>query len=92
MCTAYNELGRAAIEEMIRDDVRAAVANVEKIMGGKSPYGVVGDVVLGILGALLGGYGLSLIGISGNGGLVATFIVALVGAIFIIWVVRKIKG
>lgn len=64
----------------------------QKIMGGKSPYGVVGDVVLGILGALLGGYGLSLIGISGNGGLVATFIVALVGAIFIIWVVRKIKG
>ncbi len=64
----------------------------QKIMGGKSPYGMLGDVVLGILGALLGGYGLSLIGIAGNGGLIATFIVALVGALFIIWIVRKIKG
>ena len=44
------------------------------------------------LGAIVGGYGLSLLGISGNGGIVATFIVALVGAVAIIWVVRKIKS
>ena len=34
VCTAYNELGRKEIEDMIREDVREAVANVEKIMGG----------------------------------------------------------
>lgn len=64
----------------------------QKIMGGTSPYGLAGDVVLGILGAILGGYGLSLLGIAGTGGLVATFIVALVGALAIIWLVRKFKS
>jgi uncharacterized membrane protein YeaQ/YmgE (transglycosylase-associated protein family) len=60
-------------------------------MGGKSPGGLLGDLVLGILGAVVGGYGLSLIGLSGDGGLVATFVVALIGALFLIWVVRLIK-
>ena len=64
----------------------------QKIMGGQSPYGVIGDVVLGVVGAIIGGYGLSLLGIAGNGGIIATFIVALVGALAIIWVVRKIKA
>ncbi len=64
----------------------------QKIMGGKSPYGVLGDVILGIAGALVGGYGLSLMGISGSGGLIATFIVAVVGALLILWIARKIKG
>ena len=63
----------------------------QRIMGGKSPGGLLGDLVLGILGAILGGYGLSLLGISGNGGLVATFVVALVGALALIWLVRQFK-
>ena len=64
----------------------------QRIMGGQSPGGLLGDLVLGILGAIVGGYGLSLIGIAGNGGIVATFVVALVGALFLIWVVRKLKS
>lgn len=64
----------------------------QRIMGGKSPGGLLGDLVLGILGAVVGGYGLSLIGISGNGGLISTFVVALVGALALIWVVRKLKS
>lgn len=64
----------------------------QKVMGGRSPFGVVGDIGLGILGALLGGYGLALLGIGGNGGYIATFIVALIGALAIIWLVRKIKS
>jgi uncharacterized membrane protein YeaQ/YmgE (transglycosylase-associated protein family) len=63
----------------------------QKIMGGQSPGGLLGDLVLGILGAIIGGYGLSLLGISGNGGLVATFVVALVGALCLIWVARLVK-
>jgi uncharacterized membrane protein YeaQ/YmgE (transglycosylase-associated protein family) len=62
-----------------------------KILGGKSPYGVIGDVVLGLIGAVAGGYGLSLLGIAGNGGLIATFVVALVGAVAILWAVRQLK-
>ena len=64
----------------------------QRIMGGQSPGGLLGDLVLGILGAVVGGYGLSLLGISGNGGLVSTFVVALVGALALIWVVRKLKS
>ena len=64
----------------------------QRIMGGQSPGGLLGDLVLGILGAIVGGYGLSLIGITGNGGIIATFVVALVGALFLIWVVRKLKS
>jgi len=64
----------------------------QRIMGGQSPGGLLGDLVLGILGAVVGGYGLSLLGISGNGGLISTFVVALVGALALIWVVRKIKS
>ncbi|MCB1774719.1 MAG: GlsB/YeaQ/YmgE family stress response membrane protein [Gammaproteobacteria bacterium] len=63
----------------------------QRIMGGRSPGGLLGDLVLGILGAIVGGYGLSLLGISGNGGLVATFIVALVGALALLWLVRQFK-
>ena len=63
----------------------------QKIMRGQSPGGLLGDLVLGILGAIVGGYGLSLLGISGNGGMLATFIVALVGALALIWVVRLVK-
>lgn len=64
----------------------------QKIMGGTSPYGVIGDVVLGILGAVIGGYGLSLLGIAGNGGIVATFVVAVAGALALIWIARKLKS
>ena len=63
----------------------------QKIFGGQSPGGLLGDLVLGILGAIVGGYGLSLLGISGNGGLLATFVVALVGALFLIWIVRLVR-
>lgn len=64
----------------------------QRIMGGQSPGGLLGDLVLGILGAILGGYGLSLLGIAGNGGLISTFVVALVGALALIWIVRKLKS
>jgi uncharacterized membrane protein YeaQ/YmgE (transglycosylase-associated protein family) len=63
----------------------------QRLMGGKSPYGMLGDVLLGLVGAVSGGYGLALLGITGNGGVVATFLVALGGALALLWAVRKIK-
>ena len=47
-------------------------------------------MVLGVVGAIAGGWGLGLVGISGNGGLVASFFVAVVGALAVIWISRKI--
>lgn len=62
-----------------------------RIMGGASPGGLLGDLVLGIIGALVGGWGLSLLGIANVGGLIGSFVVALIGALALIWVVRQLK-
>ena len=61
------------------------------VMGAKRPYGVLGDVVLGILGAALGGWLLGLLKL-GSGGLIGSFVTAFIGAMILIWVVRKIKS
>lgn len=66
--------------------------SAQKIMGGSPANGLFGDIVLGILGAVIGGYGLSLLGITGNGGIIATFVVAIIGAMALIWIVRKLKA
>jgi uncharacterized membrane protein YeaQ/YmgE (transglycosylase-associated protein family) len=66
--------------------------SAQKIMGGSSANGLFGDIVLGILGAVIGGYGLSLFGVTGNGGIIATFVVAVLGAMALIWIVRKLKA
>jgi len=60
-----------------------------KIMKG-SGYGVVGDVVIGIVGAMIGGHVLAWVGIVAYG-LVGRLITALVGAIILIFVIRLIR-
>jgi len=60
-----------------------------KIMGGGG-YGAIGDIVLGIVGAVVGGYLLHFIGITG-GGLIAEILVATFGACILVWLVRMIK-
>ena len=43
-------------------------------------FGIVGDVVLGVVGALLGGFLFSLLGVWAGGGLIGSLIVATIGA------------
>ena len=52
-------------------------------------YGVVGDIVVGVIGALLGGWLLGVLGI-GVGGLIGA-IAAFVGAIILIALLRVIR-
>ena len=54
-------------------------------------YGVVGDIIVGIVGALIGGWLFSTMGVSTGGGLLGAIIVALVGAIILIFLLRLIK-
>jgi len=61
-----------------------------KIMKG-SGYGVIGDIVLGCVGALLGGYLFGMLGIAAGGGLIGSIIVALIGAVILVWLARLIK-
>jgi uncharacterized membrane protein YeaQ/YmgE (transglycosylase-associated protein family) len=60
-----------------------------KIMKGGG-YGTVMDIVLGVVGAVVGGRLLGLLGIYA-GGLIGTIIVAIIGAVFLIWLSRMIK-
>jgi uncharacterized membrane protein YeaQ/YmgE (transglycosylase-associated protein family) len=52
---------------------------------------LLGDLVVGIVGALLGGFLFSQLGISAGGGLIGSLITATVGAILLIVLVRLVK-
>lgn len=54
-------------------------------------FGMIGDIVVGILGALLGGWLFTEMGMPVGGGLVGAILVALVGAIILIFLLRLIK-
>jgi uncharacterized membrane protein YeaQ/YmgE (transglycosylase-associated protein family) len=60
-----------------------------KIMKG-SGFGPVMDIALGILGAVIGGFLLGLVGIHGSG-LIGSILVAIVGAVFLIWLSHRLK-
>jgi uncharacterized membrane protein YeaQ/YmgE (transglycosylase-associated protein family) len=61
-----------------------------KIMG-TGGYGPVIDILLGIAGAIVGGFLLHLLGLYSSGGLISEIIVATIGAVFLIWLSRKLK-
>jgi len=53
-------------------------------------FGLLGDIVIGIIGAFIGGFLFGLLGISA-GGLIGQIITATVGAVVLIFVLRLIK-
>ena len=60
-----------------------------KIMKGGG-YGTVTDIVLGILGGVVGRFVFGLLGLSASG-LAGSIIVSFVGALMLIWLVRQLK-
>ena len=54
-------------------------------------FGVIGDIVVGVIGALLGGFLFRSFGVSLGGGLLGAIIVATIGAIVLIYILRFIK-
>jgi len=54
-------------------------------------FGVLGDMVVGILGALIGGYLFRALGFSAGGGFLGSILVATFGAIVLIVILRVIK-
>ena len=54
-------------------------------------YGLIGDVVVGIVGAFIGGWLAGVLGLNIGGGLIASIITATVGAILLIVILRMIK-
>lgn len=60
-----------------------------KIMKGGG-YGVIADIVLGILGAIIGGWIVGLLGL-GGGGFIWSILVAILGAVVLIGISRILK-
>jgi uncharacterized membrane protein YeaQ/YmgE (transglycosylase-associated protein family) len=61
-----------------------------KIMKVKA-FGVVGDIVVGIIGALIGGFLFRTLGIYTDGGLIGSLIVAVIGAVILLYLLRLFK-
>jgi uncharacterized membrane protein YeaQ/YmgE (transglycosylase-associated protein family) len=63
-----------------------------KIMRGAG-YGALMDIVIGIVGAVIGGFIMrNLFGEAGEGGLIYTILVAILGAVIFVWLIRLITG
>jgi len=56
-----------------------------------SGAGIVMDIVIGIVGALIGGYILSFFVDTAGGGIIFTFFTALLGALILLWVVGMVR-
>jgi uncharacterized membrane protein YeaQ/YmgE (transglycosylase-associated protein family) len=54
-------------------------------------YGVLVDIILGILGGFLGGWIFGLLGIGAGSGMIGSIIVAFVGAVILVGITRLIK-
>ena len=68
-----------------------AGALAKLIMPGDDPGGIIVTILIGIAGAFIGGFLMSLVGI-GSGGLIWTIIVATIGAIILLAVYRAVIG
>ena len=54
-------------------------------------FGLIGDLVIGVVGAVLGGWLFSTLGASAGGGLLGSIVVATIGAVVLLIIVRLIK-
>ena len=54
-------------------------------------FGVIGDLVVGIIGAFVGGFLFRTFGASAGGGVIGSIVVATIGAIVLLFIVRLIK-
>ncbi|GJG89297.1 transglycosylase [Gemmatimonadetes bacterium T265] len=62
-----------------------------KLMQGAG-YGPLMDVVVGVIGAFIGGFVMRSLGFAGQGGLLYTILVAVLGAVLLTLLVRLVTG
>jgi uncharacterized membrane protein YeaQ/YmgE (transglycosylase-associated protein family) len=53
-------------------------------------FGILGNLVVGVVGAVLGGFLFSVVGLSGTN-IIGSLITAVIGAVVLLWLVGKIK-
>lgn len=54
-------------------------------------FGLIGDLVVGVVGAFVGGFLFNSLGVSSGGGLLGSIVVATVGAVVLLMLIRLIK-
>jgi uncharacterized membrane protein YeaQ/YmgE (transglycosylase-associated protein family) len=54
-------------------------------------FGLVGDLIVGVIGAFIGGFLFSTLGVASGNGLIGSIIVATIGAVVLLFLVRLIK-
>jgi uncharacterized membrane protein YeaQ/YmgE (transglycosylase-associated protein family) len=57
-----------------------------------SGFGLIGDIVVGVIGSILGGYLFSKFGIASGSGLLGSLVVATIGAVVLLFGLRLIKS
>lgn len=62
-----------------------------RFVRGSAHYGLMGDLVVGLLGAVIGGFLLGLV-VPGTVGLFGTIVVAFIGAVILLFIVRSVGG
>ncbi len=63
------------------------------VIPGQGPAGLLGDLVIGIIGAVVGGWIFNALGHTGATGLnIGSIIVAFVGAVVVLWAIRMFTG
>ncbi|MEG2339294.1 MAG: GlsB/YeaQ/YmgE family stress response membrane protein [Odoribacter sp.] len=61
-----------------------------KIMRGGG-FGLVANIVIGMIGSILGGWLFSLVGLQSTGGFISSLLVATIGAIVLLWIVSLFR-
>jgi uncharacterized membrane protein YeaQ/YmgE (transglycosylase-associated protein family) len=54
-------------------------------------FGLLGDLVIGVLGAVIGGYVFGLLGVGLGGGLIGSLVTATIGAMILLFLIRLVK-
>jgi uncharacterized membrane protein YeaQ/YmgE (transglycosylase-associated protein family) len=64
-----------------------------RVIPGEGPKGVLGDLIIGIVGAIAGGWIFAYFGHPGATGLnIGSIVVAFVGAVVVLWLMRLLIG
>jgi len=63
------------------------------VIPGEGPKGVLGDLVIGVVGAIVGGWIFNYFGHPGATGVnLASIVVAFIGAVVLLWLARQVLG
>jgi uncharacterized membrane protein YeaQ/YmgE (transglycosylase-associated protein family) len=54
-------------------------------------FGLLGNIVVGVIGAVVGGFAFGLLGISAGGGLIGSIVTATVGAALLLFIIGLVK-